>query len=97
MKEKVLKIFKFYRMEKNFDPDVIPPEGDISGAKLPSYMRKAPWYFNTGKDELDHLRMTPWAQPKESTLSQFVKSRNRYYRCSNASQSIIGSSPVGLQ
>lgn len=60
-------------MEKNFDPDAIPPEGDITGAKLPSYMRKAPWYFNTGKDNLDHLRMTPWAQPKESNLSQFVK------------------------
>ncbi|OHS98262.1 step II splicing factor slu7 [Tritrichomonas foetus] len=59
-------------MATEFDPDNLPPEGNLSGTRLPKYVKKAPWYFET-KDTLDHLRMAPFAQQKYNDLDDFVK------------------------
>lgn len=62
-----------------YDPDNLPPDGDITGTKLPAYVKKIPWYMNNGQDNLDHQRLAPFTQPKESKINEFVK-RNRSKR-----------------
>lgn len=49
-------------------------EGDVSGASLPEYVRKQPWYFNTDNTSIDHQRIAPFAeQPKCSIDSDNVR------------------------
>ena len=44
---------------------------DSSGASLPDYVKKQPWYFQTGDDQIGHQRLAPYAAQKKTDLSEF--------------------------
>ena len=48
-------------------------EGEISGAALPEYVRKQPWYFKTDNESIDHQRIAPYAEKKRTDLSEFYR------------------------
>lgn len=52
-------------------------EGDISGASLPEYVRKQPWYFKTCDDSIDHQRIAPFAEQPKSAISTSWKKIQR--------------------
>ncbi|KAH0794374.1 step II splicing factor slu7 [Histomonas meleagridis] len=48
-------------------------EGDISGANLPQYIKKSPWYYKTEEGDLSYLRIAPYAAQKKTDLSEFYE------------------------
>ena len=61
-------------MSRDYDPDNLPPDGNLSGTHIPDYLKKVPWYFNTGVEgSLEHLKMTPFAQQKYNEIDEIVK------------------------
>jgi pre-mRNA-processing factor SLU7 len=48
-----------------------PPERPLSGAAPPDYVRKQPWYFNTGDESVDHQKIAPFAAQRRTSLSEF--------------------------
>jgi pre-mRNA-processing factor SLU7 len=43
----------------------------LEGASLPDFVKKQPWYFNTGDDSIDHQRIAPFAAQKHTSLTEF--------------------------
>jgi len=66
-------------MKAKFDPDLPQNEGDMSGARLPEYVKQSPWYFKA--EGLDHLR-TPAFAKKEvfSAKDDFIISKKNEER-----------------
>lgn len=60
----------YTKMSKDFDPDAIPDEGNLSGANLPDFVKKVPWYYRSETDNLGHLRIASYADQKSTPLSE---------------------------